>query len=479
MALSGSLVLTPGANGTVTGAGSGVLPPILGGGKAVVTFTSSLGKGLTSLHAQAASGSLGKLFTLDALALDYKAGVWTVNAKATGAGGKAQVLTGSLTFDASNTLSKGSLSISGIDLAGVLQINKFTVSYDQAKWTGSATITQGKQAAQVELAFDSNGLLTSGSFKVKDVHLFGVLKLKTFDMSYVTATDTWKLALEADLKGAKQTTAKLSVVNGAVQGASFDLKDVKFANALKIIELNLSYSKTGGHTVYYGRVDLELAGMANKFGKVVKGIRGSMMFTDGHFTKGSLHLRTNIPVFEFVFLNELGADIELKPKHEIAGTVGLSAGPEVLGKTLLGVKGKLTYTYPAGKTPATYKVDVNEFQAVGIDLGVGDMTFHNGTAKLKANLGKGGKGLHLGKLLTLEGSLTGTITRRLIRLDGSDKLDVKIRNKTYTINVKTALNNRGFAACGTAPGIKSPVGFTLDWGSRPQLATHDCSIVGY
>lgn len=483
MPLSGSLTLTPGANGTVTGTGFGTLPDILGGGtaaRAKVTFTSSLGSGLTSLHADAVSGSFAKLFRLDALRLDYKGGTWTVNAKATGAGGAAQLLTGTLAYNSADTLTAGTLNISGIELAGVLSIKKFAVSYSLANgWAGSATITQGKQGASVDLRFDAQGLLKAGSFKARQVHLFRVLALKTFDMTYDTASDTWTLAVEANIKGAKQTTASLKVVNGMVEGANFHIKDVRFANALKIIDLNLSYTSKGGHTVYDGAVDVELAGMANRFGKVVHGIRGSMVFTDGHFTKGSLHLRGNIPVFEFAFLNEIGADIELKPMHEIAGTVGLSAGPEVRNKTLLGVKGKLTYTYPAGKTAASYAINVSEFQAVGIDLGTGSMIFHDGTAKLKADLGKGGNGLHLGRFVDLTGTLTGTITKRLIRLDGKDKLEVKISGKTYTLKVDTALNNRGVAACGTAPGIKSPVGFTMDWGHAPALATHDCSLVGY
>jgi hypothetical protein len=71
---SGTLKLTAGKDGVVTGVGTVKLPPILGGGDAKLDFTSQIGMGVTAATIQGTTGSLGQMIGLNAIKLSYSAG---------------------------------------------------------------------------------------------------------------------------------------------------------------------------------------------------------------------------------------------------------------------------------------------------------------------------------------------------------------------------------------------------------------------
>ena len=352
--ISGSMTFNP-QQGNLSGTVQTVLPPILGGGKANMKFTTSLSKGLTSLEVDADQASLGNLFAVSGVKITWSQGQgWTFSGTVTRAGQTVPV-NGTLVYT-NNQLTSGHIEVDNVSLAGLLQINKFVLDFNsQQGWSGSASIAQGTsggsiQNAGVSFAFNSAGQMTSGSLQTGAVSLFGVIPLDSFDLKYNNSNGgSWTLAVQSTLANSAQVNVTLNVVGGAIKGAGFELQNVTLLgkNGITLNDLNLTYAAT--NNTYTATVKATLPA---KF--PVTGLDGEIVFANGTFKSGKLTLSGSVPIADGAFLTSLGAAIQLSP-FVISGSATVSLGPQ--SASFGSVTGTLTYSAASNGTPET--IDVN------------------------------------------------------------------------------------------------------------------------
>jgi hypothetical protein len=532
--ISGSITFTAGKDGTATGVATGKLPASLGGGTATVTVTTKAGKGVTSIVATAVEGSAGNffkvkaiklsyenntwtidaigattgsppprltgtlvyaadgtvasgvlqltagtlanLFRLDAIKLSYtaKTSTWTVDAIAT-SGDQKQTLNGTLTYAPNGTLATGSLTIHNVLVAGLVLLKTFQVTYAAGKgWSASADLSQGDQAAQVSMSFTNDGQLVAGSLSASGVTLFQVFKLTLFQVSYEAAKDAWSLKIEiSGGKSGSTTSAQLSVVGGQVTGGALHFTNISILGKVTLKVLDLSYTTPGGHDVFSGHAQVQLPGT------LVSDVSGDFTFTDGSFTSGSIALSGNVPLYGGVYLTQLRAKLALAPVEEIGGGASLSAGPETSGGRLLGFDGDFDYVFANPKNPDGVYTFTGSLSALKNTLGTAVLTVDQTGIDLKVTFGENGQGFKIGKLVTVNGIITGHLVPATSSFSARGAVSFVFTYKGHSVDASGELSasNRGMTACASIPALskKGNSGIAYEWGGTPVIKIGDCA----
>ena len=480
--VSGKITFTPtskASDGTLTGRGTVTLPPVLGGGKATLAFSSTVNKGITAASVTISKATFMQLFSVSNLKLTYKASAdgtntWSVAEGKASTGGKTSAqFSGQLVYDDDGELDSGSLSVASISLAGMATISNLNVKYSDGEWTGSALIGQGKSAAKtsIDLTFGDTGL-DSGTLKASNVDLFGVLKVDTFTLSYTGGT--WKLDVKGGTKDSGGSTS-LTITDGIVTAASLKLINVSFLGKFTIASATVSYAQEApdpdcsdvpGQEIWCGnwQVDLPQA-------LAIDGISGSLATDDGDFYRGMITVKGSVPLFEGIFLTKLGGSVTLGPPVMISGEVGLQFGPKIRGTSLLAVDGTLTRTLPDGDTSGSYvaKGTLNALNRLKGDITVtvpGDGSPTHIVLDASASVGKSAKA---------SGTLSGDFTASSFSLAGN----VTISVLGITVNGTLKADDKGMAACGRYKDHEA--GFEFDWttNSVELLSKTKCSEKGF
>jgi hypothetical protein len=479
--LSGQLTLTPTSdpsNGTLTGKGSVTLPPVLGGGKASLAFTSTVNKGVTSASVTISKATFMQLFSVSNLKLTYKASsggtdTWTVAEGKASTGGKTSAqFSGQLVYD-DDELDSASLKVASISLAGMATISNLSVNYSDDEWTGSAVIGQGSSAAaaSIDLQYGDTGL-DSGSLMASNVDLFGVLEVDKFSLTY--ADGTWNLAVTGGTKDSGGSVA-LTITDGIVTAAKLKLSNLSFLGKFTIASANISYAQEApdpdcsdvpGEEIWCGswQVDLPQA-------LAIDGISGSLATDDGQFYQGMITVQGSVPLFEGIFLTKLAGSVTLGPPVTISGDVGLQFGPKVNGTSLLAVDGTLTRTLPDGDTSGSY-VASGTLNALNHLKGNITVTVPGDGSPTSIALDASAS---VGKSAGASGSLSGQFTADSFALQGA----VTIRVLGITVDGTMKADDKGMAACGSYKDHEA--GFEFDWDtdSVTLLGKAGCSEAGF
>ncbi|HEV8064826.1 MAG TPA: FG-GAP repeat protein, partial [Acidimicrobiales bacterium] len=532
--ISGSITFTANKDGSATGVATGKLPASLGGGTATITVTTQAGKGVTSIVATAVEGSAGNffkvkalkltyasntwtidaigatatsppprltgtlvyadngtvasgvlqltagtlanLFRLDAIKLSYtaKTSTWTVDAIAT-SGDQKQTLNGTLTYASNGSLSTGSLTIHNVLVAGLILLKTFQVTYAAGKgWSASADLAQGDQAAQVSMSFTNDGQLVAGSLSASGVTLFQVFKLTLFQVSYEAAKDAWSLKIEiSGGKSGSTTKAELSVVGGQVTGAAIHFTNISLLGKVTLKVLDLSYTTPHGDDVFSGHAELQLPGT------LVSGVAGDFTFVNGSFSSGSITLSGNVPLYGGVYLTELRAKLALGPPEEIGGGASLSAGPETSAGRLLGFDGDFDYVFANPKNPAGVYTFTGTLSALKNTLGQAVLTVDQTGIDLKVTFGENGQGFKIGKIVTVNGTITGHLVPATSSFSARGTVEFVFSYKGHSINASGVLSasNRGLTACAPIASLskKGDSGIAYEWGGTPVIKIGDCA----
>ncbi len=478
LAVPGQLTVTPSAGGAATVTGAVTLPAVLGGGKATLSFTTTVNKGLSKIQVTVAKATFMQLFSVSNLKLSYAAGsggtsTWTVSGTASTGGKTSAKFSGDLTYTG-NTLTSASLKVGNISLAGMSSLSNLTVTYSGSSWTGSATLGQGASAvtAKIALSYGSTGL-TSGSLQASNVQLFGVLTVDKFGLSY--ADGTWNLAVAGGTKGSGGS-ATLTITNGIVTAADLTITDVSFLGKFTVASAEISYAQQApdpacsdvpGEEIWCGSWQVELPQAL-----AVSGISGSLATDDGQFYQGSIDVKGNVPLplFEGIFLTRLGASLTLGPPVTITGDAGLSFGPKINGKSLISVDGTLTRTLPDGDTSGSYVAD-GTFKVLNRIKGTVKLTVPGDDSPtsidLTASVSVSGA--------SATGQLDGSFTASTFTLGG----DVEITVDGHTFGGTMKADDTGMAACGAYKDHEA--GFALDWSTNHVtfLGTSGCKENGF
>jgi hypothetical protein len=476
--LSGTLTITPKAGGTADGKGTVTLPPVLGGGKATLSFTTTVNKGLSSVSVTVNKASWIQLFGLTKLTLEYQAGpggteTWNVTATASSGGGKTAPLTGSLTYSGGK-LTAASLHVGSITLAGGLAtLTKLTVNYNGATWSGSGTVYAALQKrtipVAVKLAFGTTGL-TAGLITAANFPLFGVLELATFRLSYDSGA--WRLTATAP--GGGGADGMLSMTGGTVSTASLTITKVSFLGRFLVDSASVGYARQApnaacktvpGSEIWCGAWQVVLPSA-----KVVTGVRGELAVADGAFASGSITVKGNVPLLDGLYLTQLGGSVTISPPPvTIAGTAAVRFGPKIKGTSLLAFEGTLTRKLPGSGTSGGYAM-AGTVSAFGKLTGKAHVTVPGDGAATTITLTADAT---VGKA-SATGTLTGSFTAGTLVLSGA----VSIHVLGHTVAGSLKADALGMAACGSYKGKQA--GFEYLWSGRVTfLGTAGCSAKGF
>ena len=484
LALSGNLVLTPAAGGSLTPATAGsltatataTLPAVLGGGKGKLTATSTVNQGLTKAVVTVDKASFLKLFQLTGVSLTWTSGkggqTWQVKATASAGGAKKGSLTGSLRY-ADGTLTAAALSLKGLSLAGLTDLSALDISYGGGGWKGTASIGSGASAstATVSLAFDDTGL-ASATISAANTSLFGVLKVSKFKLSY--GGGAWEVTATGAGGGGVSGTLTVSD-DGVISEASLAVTKLSFLGKFTVDTASVSYAAQApnrhcadvqGDSVWCGDWSVQLPSAS-----VVDGVSGTLAAADGSFASGSIDVRGNVPLLDGIMLTELGAKVTVNPPPTtIAGTVGLRFGPKVRGVSLLDLNGTLTRQLPGDGTSGSYDLD-GSLSALNVLRGTAKVTVPGDGAATTFDLSATASVSRA----SAEGELTGSFTSDSFTLGGN----VTITVLGHQISGTMKADDKGVAACGAYHGHQA--GFEYDWSTRSMsfLGTKGCSESGF
>lgn len=195
--------------------------------------------------------------------------------------------------------------------------------------------------------------------------------------------------------------------------------------------------------------------------------------------KGALD-NLNKPVYGPVFLQKIGIEITFLPSLKLAGTIGLSAGPEILGAKALGVEGTLEVALPYGGEPVVVTAK-GEVQVVILTLASGEIVWRvPGDVTFSGTLdyGAGIAGLKM--------TANGWINSSSFLAEGSGQMYVDLYFTRATFGQASALiSSRGMASCA---GTRVPtlfgwrtvsVGFGLSWGGSLSIKYSGCNVGDY
>lgn len=476
--ISGKLTISPDSGGKAAGAATAVLPAVLGGGTAKLTFTTTVNKGLSNVKVTATRASFLQLFSLSDLVLTYKAGragtgTWKVSATVSSAGKAATPFSGTLAYKG-NTLTSAALSMGAVSLAGLIDLTRLSVSYDtKTGWAGNLTISPADsgdpQTVSFSLRYTTAGL-ASATLTGKNIELFGVLNVTSFTLNY--APGSWDLSIATP--GGGGGSASLTVTGGEVTGASLTLTKLSFLGKFGVDRAAISYAATApnpgcpkvtGVQIWCGDWQIQLPQAS-----VVKGVSGALAISGGEFASGSVVVAGNVPLIDGIVLTKLGGSVTVNPPPTtISGTAAFTFGPTIKGKPLASFDGKLTRTLPAGDTSGSYTAhgDLNILSKL---RGTIDITVPGNrdpvTIDLAAKIALAGAAAN--------GDLTGTFTASKFTLTG----DVNIRIGTARLSGKLVANNHGMAACGSYHGHQAGFEYVWDTGIR-FLGDRDCRETGF
>lgn len=483
--ISGTLTLTPGSTGQATGSVTATLPAILGGGTGTLTFTTTTGGTLSNVKISVPKANFMQLFSLTNLTLAFNApGTWNIAATASTGAGTSTQFSGSLVY-ANNTITSGSLTVSSIDLAGMVTISNLKVTYSGGNWSGSASIKQATQAATVAITL-SGSKITSASLKTGALPLFGLINVNSFDLEYNGTS--WSLAVTSTLSGGASTAATLSVSNGVINAASLTLTKFALASTVTIASATVSYSQTApnaacntvkGTEIWCGSWDIKLPEATS-----LNGISGTLAFANDTFQSGSVDVTGSVPLLDGVFLTELGGSLSLSPTV-VSGNATLSFGPQISKTSVLSVSGSLTRTFPSGTTTGSYAATgtVTALKGSSNPLTLGSVALtvpDTGATTVSVTLGGGPSGLTVtvgGATATVTGQLNGTFTGNTFSLSGTTSITVPVFG---TVSGNLLADNYGIAACAkVTSGAEVGFDYVFQTDSLQVLDTSGCTEKGF
>ncbi|HSL57626.1 MAG TPA: fibronectin type III domain-containing protein, partial [Acidimicrobiales bacterium] len=286
-------------------------------------------------------------------------------------GGDGQVLGGggSITM-VDGKVTGGSLSIPEIPIADLIVIENVTLAFDgsqpnRSRLAGSAAISSNSGAGgsmAIDLSFEE-GKLVAGSFSAGAVQLFDIIPVGSFSLSFDSDTKSWSASLAIG-GGANDA---LSFASGPSIRAGVEIRhgrlisgiigfdgdgdgevDAPAANGdapasgsgsfagLPLRAFYLRYCADassapfcgpGLEDTWDGRVTIELDTQA------APSLDAQLRIKDGRFASAAIDLgfpAPGIPVFTGVFLNSIGATLELDPRLRFCGGLGLTVGGNAL-----------------------------------------------------------------------------------------------------------------------------------------------------
>jgi hypothetical protein len=174
-----------------------------------------------------------------------------------------------------------------------------------------------------------------------------------------------------------------------------------------------------------------------------------------------------------VFLNKIRFAINVQPAPtRIAGGVTLSAGPQVAGRSALGIEGDISYTFPNPPDPAVLRADGSAT--------LGSVPFLKAFAEYRSS-GYFGFGADLDyffvkDVVGIRAGVNGWFTEHAFNVDGKGTICVG-----FCFDAEAVISSEGIAACGGVEiwGAEVELGFGYEWDGGLRIMALSCDVGPY
>jgi hypothetical protein len=173
----------------------------------------------------------------------------------------------------------------------------------------------------------------------------------------------------------------------------------------------------------------------------------------------------NVSLGYGVFLQHIGATFQLKPSVVIGGSIGLSAGPNVLSRTAMSIDGALRVLFPGRQLEKGVYVNIpyTRVEATGALKIVGS-TLASGYLGVQTNgyVEGGGTLGQSASFGSVEGTVRGEANTTTFNLEGAAAVRVKF-GYTFNATGHAVVSSKGLAGCAEFGWLSGGVGYK--WGS--------------
>jgi cytoskeletal protein CcmA (bactofilin family) len=355
----------------------------------------------------------------------------------------------------------GHIRVNGLDIvaSGSVTLNTSTLELDSSGqvdvYAGSLHIYHGalswKFTAQLSLK-------APGNLKIKGLPVGGEITVSLEPggvhavANAMIGTATFEVSGQIDLELTLKDGLKLN--SFALELAS----DVPI-KSLVVKKAKLAYHHTSAGDVWDGVVAVELPAKGPT-------VQGELVLTNGSVSEVALNVSgINKPIGEVVFLQSLGLKVDFIPRLSATGSIGLSAGPKILGHTAASLDGSLTATIG----------DPFVLEAAGtldmIDQKVA-------SAWVKATIPGGvsfsGEISRSFAVIEITGGISGSITPHSFEAQGHVKIDAHV----VSASGDALVNNTGLAGCASAQVLWATVsiGASHRWSGENSVFADTCGF---
>jgi PKD repeat protein len=229
--------------------------------------------------------------------------------------------------------------------------------------------------------------------------------------------------------------------------------------SLVVKKAKLAYHHTSAGDVWDGVVAVELPAKGPT-------VQGELVLTNGSVSEVALKVSgINKPIGEVVFLQSLGLKVDFIPRLSATGSIGLSAGPNILGHTAASLNGSLTATIG----------DPFVLEAAGtLDMIDQKVASASVKATIPGGVSFSGEISRSFAVIEITGGISGSITPQSFEAQGHVKIDAHV----VSASGDALVNNAGLAGCASAQVLWATVsiGASHRWSGENSVFADTCGF---
>ncbi|HEV3093511.1 MAG TPA: carboxypeptidase regulatory-like domain-containing protein [Solirubrobacteraceae bacterium] len=230
--------------------------------------------------------------------------------------------------------------------------------------------------------------------------------------------------------------------------------------SIVVKQATLSYKRTSHGDVWSGSVDVDLPGKLPE-------LKGSLTITNGQVSQVGINLnQLNIPIADTpAVLQALGLSVTLRPAFSATGSIGISAGPKILGLDAAEIDGSLTASFG---NPLVFSASGTVY-VVGQKIESATLTVTDpGGVSFKGEMTREIFGVGI------DGSISGAIQAHSFDAEGHVKLSAAV----VSVEGDGLVNNVGVAACADAKVLWSQIniGGAIRWNGSAAWLQGSCGF---
>ena len=377
-------------------------------------------------------------------------------------------LSGGITVEASCFHGKGStltasghVRVNGVDIVarGGIVLHKNTLELDANGavdvYAGSLRIYHGSLAWRLSARLS---LAVPSGLRIKGVPVSGAIGVSLVPGGAHATASALIDAPGFDVSG--DINLQLTLENGlSLNSFKLALASNLPLKSLVVKKATLAYRHTSAGDVWEGGGEVALPAKGPT-------LAASVTVTNGSLTEVSVDAgHINKPIGEIVFLQSLGLKVTLHPRLAATGSIGLTAGPQILGQSAARLDGSL-----GAQLGSPFVLEAKGTLSV-VDQKVESAWLK---ATIPGGVAFGGAVSRSFLIVNIEGTVAGAISAHALEAEGSAKVSVPGASGKGDVLV----NNVGVAGCASAKVLWKTltIGGAHRWSGDNQAFADSCGF---